>query len=313
MRRHHVTDAKIDLDRLLDEAQSEPIGIERRGRIRAVLVGLARFEGMRARRAELESELRQARDMLEKLGYEVEGLRGHVEDLRADSDHWRSLAEKLRHFVPKGADAFLLDDDADADPQDASMALAVPPGHAAAKPEPEVGPGFDEVPPPLPLDAYRLSTAEGRRSFLIALRDDHGAAGLLMAVTHLWESLGRPKAHHAGRIAASVGVGGRGRTALRRALERFIEESVADRTRSARPERAAFADDMSWLAAIEERQLQQERRDAAILRRWEAILSGHPPDEDEDEEPRGPAQIVKGPWRRTVRTKPGGKGEPPKP
>jgi PHD/YefM family antitoxin component YafN of YafNO toxin-antitoxin module len=311
MRRHHVTDAKIDLDRLLDEAQSEPIGIERRGRIRAVLVGLARFEGMRARRAELESELRQARDMLEKLGYEVEGLRGHVEDLRADSDHWRSLAEKLRHFVPKDADAFLLDDDADADPPDASMALAVPPGHAAAKPEPEVGPGFDEVPPPLPLDSYRLSTAEGRRSFLIALRDDHGAAGLLMAVTHLWESLGRPKAHHAGRIAASVGVGGRGRTALRRALERFIEESVADRTRSARPERAAFADDMSWLAAIEERQLQQERRDAAILRRWEAILSGHPP--DEDEEPRGPAQIVKGPWRRTVRTKPGGKGEPPKP
>jgi hypothetical protein len=132
-----------------------------------------------------------------------------------------------------------------------------------------------------------------------------------MAATHLWESLGRPKAHHAARIAASVGVGGRGKTALRRAIERFIQENVVDRPRLVPPDREAFADDAAWYAAIGKRQLQLDRRDAAIARRWEAILSGYPP--DEDEEPRGPAQIVKGPWRMTVRTKPGAKGEPPKP
>jgi hypothetical protein len=298
MRRHPLTEADIDLDRLLDEAQSEPIGIERRGRVRAVLVGLARYEGSRARRVELESELRQAREMLEKRDWEVEGLRVDVEDLRGDRDHWRALAEKLRHFVPKGADAFLLDEDDD-------------PKDAEPEPEPEPEPGSDEPLAPLPLDEYRLSTAEGRRGFLIALRDHHGAAGLLMAVTHLWESLGRPKAHYAARIAASVGVGGRGKTALRRALERFIQESVVDRPRFVPPDREAFADDAAWFAETWQRQLQQTRRDAAIVRRWEAILSGYPP--DEDEEPRGPAQIVKGPWGRTIRTKPGAKGEPPKP
>jgi antitoxin (DNA-binding transcriptional repressor) of toxin-antitoxin stability system len=117
MRRHHITDAKVDFDRLLDEAQSEPIGIERRGRICAVLVGLARHQVTRARRVELESELRQAREML----------------------------EKLRDFVPKDADAFLLD--GDADPEDASRAMAAPPEPADAEPKPEAGPRFDEVPP----------------------------------------------------------------------------------------------------------------------------------------------------------------------
>lgn len=326
MRRHHVTDATDDLDRLLDEAQYEPVAIERRGRICAVLVGLARYEGTRTRRAELESELRQLRDLFEKREYEAEGLRNLVDDLRnlvddlrSDRDSWRGLAEKLRHYVPTGVDAFLLDDDTYADPKEASKPKGPPHESGSSKPEPEPEPkpdpepepGFDRVPHRIALDEYRLSTPEGRRSFLIALRDDYGVAGLLMAVTHLWESLGRPKAHHAGRIAASVGVGGRGRTALRRALELFIQESVVDRPSFVPPDRGDFADDMAWVARATELQMQQEREEAAIIRRWEAILSGHPP--EEDDAPRGPAQIVKGPWRRTRRTKTAGKDAPPKP
>jgi len=147
-----------------------------------------------------------------------------------------------------------------------------------------------------PLNEYDLSTAEGRLRFLWALHFDYQEQGLLMAVNHVWDSLGAPKATRCEAMAGRLGLRGRGKTALRHVLERFLQETLYELPVDDVPSMADFPDFESWNAVCKEIFQRADAAYSEIARRYEALLDGREPELPVPPPPLG--RLIKGPWRR---------------
>ena len=155
----------------------------------------------------------------------------------------------------------------------------------------------------LRLNQHDLSTREGRMSFLWALHFDYQKQGLLMAVNHVWDSLGAPKATRCEAMAARLGLRGRGKTALRHLLERFLEQTLDELPVEDLPSMADYPDFEGWNAVCRDIFQRADEAYGAIARRYEAILDGREPELPPPPPPSG--RLITGPWRR-------GRPSPPK-
>lgn len=295
MQSYLTKDTKNELGKLLDEAQASPVMIHKHCRVSTVVMSAAKFETDSNIWDGFNREFLSARQHAEKLAYEVQSLKSLVAKLEADHSWHRDLVEKLRHFVPPGADAFHLDVDEkkvfsldkseERCKTEAAQLEQVTslPTFATTQPTP------DEKPP---LTGHDLATPEGRREFLITFYEFHQEAGLLMAVNYVWGYLNRPKAVFCKLMAQRLGLGGQGKTALRYVLQKFLHECFYDSQVPDWPQQEDFPDFASYNA---ETLLYHERLDrefGQIIDRWEAILDGRDPDQ-----PKGKcAEIIKGPW-----------------
>ena len=151
-----------------------------------------------------------------------------------------------------------------------------------------------------PLHHYDLGSGDGRLSFLGALYFDYQEQGLLMAVNHVWNSLGAPKATRCEAMAARLGLRGRGKTALRHVLERFLQETLYEMQIDDIPPIADFPDFDSWNAVCRGIFDRADADYSAIARRFEAILDGREPEVPTPPAPIG--RLIKGPWRRVRST-----------
>jgi prevent-host-death family protein len=302
MRSYSAKDAKNELGKLLDEAQASPVMIHKHGRAFAVVMSAAQFAADRDIWDGVNRELFAARQYAEKLAYEVQSLNSLVAKLEADNSWHRDLVEKLRHFMPPGADAFLLDGDeekffsfdksgASFKPVAAESEQATSlPTFATTQPTP------DEKPP---LTGHDLATPEGRREFLITFYEFHQEAGLLMAVNYVWGCLKRPKAVFCQQMAYRLGLGGQGKTALRYVLQKFLQESLYDWQVPDWPQQEDFPDFDSFHAETLRYHERLDREFGQIIDRWEAILDGRDPNQPEKKS----AEIIKGPWRAQTATR----------
>jgi prevent-host-death family protein len=146
------------------------------------------------------------------------------------------------------------------------------------------------------LNQHDLSTQEGRMSFLWALHFEYQDQGLLMAVNHVWDSIGPPKAPRCEAMAARLGLRGRGKTALRHLLERFLEETLAELPLEEIPPMADYPDFESWNAICRGIFERADEAFGVIARRYEAILDGREPERPPPSPPSG--RLITGPWRR---------------
>lgn len=308
MRSYSARDAKNELGKLLDEAQASPVMIHKHGRAFAVVMSAAQFAADRNIWDGVNRELLEARQQAEKLAYEVQSLNSLVAKLEADSDLHRSLVKKLRHFVPPGADAFLLDGDDEKFPSfdksgASSTTEAAEPEQATPLPTfATTQPLADEKPP---LIGHDLATPEGRRDFLVTLYEFHQEAGLLMAVNYVWGCLKRPKAVFCQQMAQRLGLGGQGKTALRYVLQKFLQESLYDWQIPDWPQQEDFPDFASYNAETLRYHERLDREFGQIINRWEAILDGRDPNHPAKKS----AEIIKGPWRAQTAPRRGDKKE----
>ena len=172
-------------------------------------------------------------------------------------------------------------------------ALAPARGEPAAVVQTDAPPETDED---SPLNQYDLSAADGRLRFLWALHFDYQEQGLLMAVNHVWDSLGAPKAARCEAMAGRLGLRGRGKTALRHVLERFLQETLYELPVEEIPSMADFPDFERWNAVCHEIFQRADAAYCAIARRYEALLDGREPELPVPPAPLG--RLIKGPWRR---------------
>ena len=212
---------------------------------------------------------------------QVQSLKSLVEKLEADASLQRDLAEKLRHFVTPGSDAFLLDDDELKNPTHHTPSTNLQEG--AGPSQTTSLPTFattqdlpDEKPP---LIGHDLATPEGRRDFLVTFYEFHQEEGLLMAVNYVWGSLKRPKAVYCEQMAHRLGLGGKGKTALRHVLKKFLQESLYDWKVPDWPLKEDFPDFDSYNAETLRYHERLDREFGVIIDRWEAILDGRDPNQ----------------------------------
>lgn len=150
--------------------------------------------------------------------------------------------------------------------------------------------GFGEV---LPLNAFNLATSDGRFAFLSSLYHDHQEQGLMMAVSHVWSSLGSPKSARCNKMAATLGLPGTGKIALKNVIQAFLQESLHKFDFPDLPERSDFGSSDEWSAACIQHFESIEESFEKILAKYEAVLDGREPEPDP-----ASARILKGPWAR---------------
>jgi hypothetical protein len=148
----------------------------------------------------------------------------------------------------------------------------------------------------VPLTHHRLNTADGRQAFLWSLYWDHQQDGLVTAVQHVWRSLAEPRAVRCERMAASLGLPGRGRRALRKVLERFLQQMTYEVDVPDLPARAAYDDFDEWNRDCLRYFAAVQARFDAVIDRYEAVLDGRPPP---SALPVQSATVVNGPWKAT--------------
>lgn len=148
----------------------------------------------------------------------------------------------------------------------------------------------DEV---VPLTTFNLSTSEGRFAFLWSLYHDHQENGLLMAVSHVWSSLGSPKAERCNKMAAALGLPGTGKIALKNVIEAYLHEALYDFDFPDLPDQADFGSFNDWNNACLKHFEAVQHSFGKIVAKYEAILNGRQP----ELEPVS-ARIIKGPWVR---------------
>jgi hypothetical protein len=85
---------------------------------------------------------------------------------------------------------------------------------------------FHGDPAPL-LNSFPLTNDLGRRSFLATLYWAYQKGGIIAATNHVWDCLEEPKAVKAKQIGNFVGVAGRSKSAIRHALERFLQDTAS--------------------------------------------------------------------------------------
>lgn len=153
----------------------------------------------------------------------------------------------------------------------------------------------EEEHPPAPLSSYDLSTEAGRLGFFAALFNDFQEDGLLPAVNHVWESLGKPRGARCALMAQRVGKSGIGKRALVRFIKRFLDEVLYEFDVPDLPVRADYASFEEWNTACFAMFTDMDERLSRLLARYEAILDGRSPDAVQ-EAPTG--VVIKGPWGR---------------
>jgi prevent-host-death family protein len=295
MQTYSAKDAKNELGKLLDEAQASPVMIQKHGRAFAVVMSATQFDLERKRWEAVNTELFVARLHAETLANEVQSLKSLVAKLEADARLQRDLAEKLRHFVTPGSDAFLMDDDELKSPAhhkpESNFKEATRPSQPTPLPAFATAQDLPDEKPPL--IGHDLATPEGRRDFLVTFYEFHQEEGLLMAVNYVWGCLKRPKAVYCEQMAHKLGLGGKGKTALRYVLKKFLQESLYDWKVPDWPLKEDFPDFESYNAETLRYHERLDREFGLIIDRWEAILDGRDPNQPKKKS----AEIIKGPWR----------------
>ena len=143
----------------------------------------------------------------------------------------------------------------------------------------------------LPLSAHDLSAQDGRQAFLWSLWDDHQDAGVIPAVACVWDALAPPQAARCNQMAQQLGLPGKGKVALLRVIERFLQEidsvDIPDL-----PNHAEYDDGDAWNADCLAHFARVEETLMEVVRRYEAVLDGR----EVGAEPRS-GKVINGPWR----------------
>ena len=98
-------------------------------------------------------------------------------------------------------------------------------------------------------------------------------------------------------MAHRLGLGGKGKTALRHVLKKFLQESLYDWKVPDWPLKEDFPDFDSYNAETLRYHERLDREFGLIIGRWEAILDGRDPNQPTKQS----AEIIKGPWRSAPR------------
>lgn len=128
-----------------------------------------------------------------------------------------------------------------------------------------------------PLDSFDLSTEEGRFGLFWNLYDHYQEAGTLLAVNHIWASLGRPKAKRCEAMAQKLGLPGEGKQALVNVIKRFLQEALYEVEIPDLPDRSAFEDSDAWSSACLQHFNHLRTLIGEVVERYEAVLDGRDP------------------------------------
>lgn len=128
---------------------------------------------------------------------------------------------------------------------------------------------------PTPMD-YAMSDEAQRVAALVALY--HQFEELLPFIRHVWERLAEPRADRCTLMGQKVGVGGSGRIALRRVLQRYYDEVEAALQPMEAPELASYGNTpegfAAWNAAYRELFARMDGEIDRIAQRYSAVLDG---------------------------------------
>ena len=125
------------------------------------------------------------------------------------------------------------------------------------------------------LNAYDLSSADGRRSFLWRF-SEKGDESIFEAVSVVWEQLAAPKSYRCAKMAKAAGLPGGGKTALRAVLLAFLHEFNSIEV-SPVPDRNLFESFAEWNALALAGFAEWDVAVGVLLDRYDQILDGVSP------------------------------------
>ena len=120
---------------------------------------------------------------------------------------------------------------------------------------------------------------------------------MLPAVTHVWNSLEKPRGARCALMAKRVSKTGTGRRGLVQFIKRFLEESLYELDVPDLPVREHFQSFEDWNRACLAMFEKVETDLAAIIERYASILGGEEPATPSPPSKKG--RLIKGPWGKT--------------
>ncbi len=148
------------------------------------------------------------------------------------------------------------------------------------------------------LASFDLGDDEQRVEALVAFYHQWEAA-LLAFTAIVWDQLSKPKAARAEGMAALLGLGGKGKTALRKVLSAYLAQT--DRALQSRPMPEIVYDGSGlspdYHEAIRAHFAWMDKVIASQAERWACVLNGDDPDGDPaSRSRRRTGMVIQGPW-----------------
>lgn len=150
-------------------------------------------------------------------------------------------------------------------------------------------------PPPVDLKTFHLGTEEHRQDFLYQYQWQ-GDDVLFTAIAHIWDSLEGEREAHCILVGLLSGTGGKGKTALRKTLQKFLAECL-DTPTPAMPRMADFASMDEWNAAVRSGWNNDEAHVLKLCQQYSAILDGRSSEWTALDRECEPSNLLLGPWR----------------